>query len=136
MDAVLSDRVGLLCDQLSRFPSLQEFVAKAGVAAKLDELLALVADPREPDPARVRELLDAIDVACTVAGLAGLTSRTKGGVPAGLRLPPDHSEAEGPMGWTCPLERCDRVVLRQDSAERPSCAAREALMTPFYSAPR
>jgi len=133
MDAALRDRVGLLCDQISRFPTLQGIIADAGALTELTGLLTMLADPHEPDQARVGALLDAIDQACSKTGLVGLTSRTKG-LEAGLSLPGGLAADPGLAGWTCPLERCGRVVIRQEADGTPTCAARQNTpMRPYLS---
>jgi hypothetical protein len=138
MDALVRDRVGLLCDQLSRFPTLRSTIADAGASTELAELLTKLADAHEPDQARILALLNAIEQACAGVGLAGLTSRTKG-FDVGLTLPGGLDADPGLAGWTCPLRRCDRVVIRQEAVgtTTPTCAARQnAPMMPYSLPPR
>jgi hypothetical protein len=136
MDAGLRGRVGLLCEQLSRWPSLRTIIGDAGARTELADLLAVLADPREPEADRVRTLLDAIDKACVGVGLTGLTSRTKA-PDAGLTLPYGVNAVPGLVGWTCPLGRCDRVVTRKEAADPPTCApGRDTRMKPYTLPPR
>lgn len=136
MDAVLRDRAGLLCDQLSRWPSLYTTAREVGRQTELAELLTLVTGPREPDQDRVLELLNSIDKAFAGVGLAGLTSRTKG-PDVGLTLPEGLKTAPGLVGWTCPLKRCGRVVICQEADGAPACAAaRDAPMAAYVLPPQ
>jgi len=131
MDIVLRDRVGLLCDQLSRWTSLHTAIRDAGAHNELAELLAALAGTSEPQADHIEALLDAIDHACARVGLASLTSRTKA-LDVGLTLPDGLRGAQWPVGWTCPLSRCDRVVIRQEAIETPHCAANQnAPMAPY-----
>jgi len=131
MDTPLRDRVGLLCEQLSRWPTLHATIRDAGAHTELDELLTILAAPKEPDRDRVLTLIDAIDQACTKVGLAGLTSRTKA-LSAGLTLPGGLEGDPSLAGWTCPLHRCERVVISQEVDGTPTCAARQNTpMTPY-----
>ncbi|MFF4752167.1 hypothetical protein ACWD5R_10745 [Streptomyces sp. NPDC002514] len=120
MDAEVRGRVEALCAQLSRWPSVRETIAGGGAGDALDALMTLLRDRAEPDPARVEALLDAIDRAAAQSGLAGLTSGVRGPVPP---LPRGIRPAPGPLGWTCPLGRCSRVVLAGESTDTPVCAA-------------
>jgi hypothetical protein len=97
MDAGLRGRVGLLCEQLSRWPSLRTIIGDAGAHTELADLLAVLAHPREPEADRVRTLLDAIEKACVGVGLTGLTSRTKA-PDAGLTLPHGVNAVPGLVG--------------------------------------
>jgi hypothetical protein len=144
MDAVLRDRVGLLCDQLSRWPSLYTTIHDAGVDTELAELLTVLAETGDPDQARIQALLDAIDEACKHIGLAALTTRSMGLDPGGLTLPAGldlpsglDGTAGAVVGWTCPLRRCDRVVTAGETAQQPTCAARQnSPMTPYTLPPQ
>lgn len=128
--AAVRDRVGLLCDQLSRWPTLHATIDSAGADNELGALLALLAGPHEPDLGKIETLLDAIDQACARIGLAALTSRAKGPAPwAGL--PPGLAGHPGPAGWTCPLRRCDRVVTPDETSAPPTCAAAQVLMSAY-----
>jgi hypothetical protein len=136
VDTGLLGRIGLLCDQLSMWPSLYATIRDAGARTELDELLTTLADPHEPDRDRIRALLDAIDHACARVGLAGLTSRSPG-PDAGITLPGGLDGPPGLVGWTCPLGRCDRVVTVNEAVGTPTCAAGHAApMTPYTLPPR
>jgi hypothetical protein len=50
------DRVGMLCDQLSRFPDLHGIIRDAGAGGELDELLAALGGEDEPDKDQVLAL--------------------------------------------------------------------------------
>ncbi|CAN3985934.1 hypothetical protein [Kitasatospora purpeofusca] len=133
MDLLLRDRVGTLCEQLSRWPSLRTSIRDGGGEHALTELLALLTGTTDPEGPRVSELVDAIEDACARQGLAGLTTRevgSPGGIPA---LPPGMSGAPEIMGWTCPLGRCNRVVTPDETAHPPTCAAHgpEGRMKPY-----
>ena len=118
------------------WPTLYATIRNAGAHTELDELLTTLADPHQPDQDRVLALIAAIDQACTKVGLAGLTSRTKA-LDAGLTLPGGLDADPSLAGWTCPLQRCDRVVIRQEAGGTPTCAARQnAPMTPYTLPPR
>lgn len=123
MDVNVRDRVGLLCDQLSRWPSLMATIQDGGAQAELDTLLALVASETDPDSKRVSDLIDLIESACARQGVVGLTSRD--GVPGGgiTSLPPGMASTPEVMGWTCPLGRCDRVVTSDETSNPPTCVA-------------
>ncbi|WP_194912880.1 hypothetical protein [Catenulispora rubra] len=124
MDAALRDRIGLLCDQLSRWPVLRTTITDAGAYAELTDLLSILTGPDQPDPARVQALLESIEEAGNAVGVVGLTTRMMG-LDAGLILPGGLSADPGAMvvGWVCPLGRCDRVVLPAEGVKTPMCAA-------------
>ncbi|MCX5145213.1 hypothetical protein AB0C90_32325 [Streptomyces sp. NPDC048550] len=134
MDAATRSRVGLLCDQLSRWPSLREIIREGGAGPELDDLLALLAGPAEPAPRRMAELVDAVERSCARQGLAGWTSREGVPLPGVPTLPPGMTGTAGVAGWTCPFSRCDRVVTPDESPRPPECAAahgRDARMKPY-----
>ncbi|MFE2519465.1 hypothetical protein [Streptomyces mirabilis] len=129
MHAADRERVGLLCDQLSRWPSLTATIRDGGAETELHSLLALLASQSDPDGQRVSDLLAAIEDACARQGLPGLTNRN-GGFPGGIpALPPGMTELPpgmndpGVLGWTCPLSRCNRVVTPEETTHPPACAA-------------
>ncbi|MET9073380.1 hypothetical protein ABZX95_14655 [Streptomyces sp. NPDC004232] len=137
MDEAVSDRVGMLCDQLSRWPELATTIRDGGAQAQLAELLTLLAGRSAPDDRRVSALIDAIEDACARQGLPGLTRRLPS-LPPGLgtaRRTPQDGE---PAGWTCPLDRCSRVVLPEETPSAPICAAHgeDARMRPYRPRPR
>lgn len=125
VDAGVRGRVESLCGQLSRWPEVRETLREGAAEDALDTLLALLRRREEPDSAQVEQLLDTIDRAAAEQGLPGLTSTVRGtgaGLPPGMtRLPP--GVADPALGWTCPLARCTRVVLADESRSAPACAA-------------
>ncbi len=110
------DRLGLFCNQLARWPSLDAIVRDAGACRELDELLAAISGAG-PEPERAGMLLDAIDEACRHRGLEGITRVGFQPLPKGMSV---SSVAEG---WVCPRGFCDRVVLAEESDEPPLCVA-------------
>ncbi len=125
------ERVGSLCEQLSRWPSLEGIIRDAGASGDLNALLAALNGDREPDPEQVASWAEAIESACARKGLVGVTSRGYAfrPLPAGLRDMPTT------RAWVCPRDLCDRVVLPEEAAA-PVCAiAGRAPMTPFSLPP-
>ncbi|MET7783558.1 hypothetical protein ABZU94_39035 [Streptomyces mirabilis] len=123
MQAADRDRVGLLCDQLSRWPSLTATIRDGGAETELHDLLALLSNQSDPDSQQVSELIEAIERACARQGLTGLTHRN-GGSPGGITaLPPGMTGAPEVVGWTCPLSQCNRVVTPEETSHPPACAA-------------
>ncbi|MCX4773714.1 hypothetical protein [Streptomyces sp. NBC_01285] len=117
MDDVVGERVAALCGELSRWPELATMIRDAGALPQLSELLALLANRSEPDERHVTALIDVIEDACARQGLPALTRR----VPS---LPPGTgADTRGIAGWTCPLGRCSRVVLQDETPHPPTCAA-------------
>ena len=55
------NRVGMLCDQLSRFPDLHDVIRDAGADGELDKLLAALGGVDEPDEDQVLVWLQAIE---------------------------------------------------------------------------
>lgn len=113
------DRVGMLCDQLSRWPDLPGIIRDAGAGSELDELIAALGSEELPDQGRVIAWVQAIDDACARHGLAGLTSRENPFRP----LPIGLSEDAGPRAWVCPRGHCNRVVLYEEKQTPPVCVA-------------
>jgi hypothetical protein len=62
------DRMGLLCDQLSRWPDLDGIIRDAGAGAELEALLAVLGGEGESDEDRVAGWVEAIEDACTQKG--------------------------------------------------------------------
>jgi len=126
------DQVGLLCGQLSNWPSLDGIIRDAGAGTELDALLAVLGSDDAPDPVRVAGWVETIEDACARKGLAGITSREYifRPLPAGL------SGTPGAQAWVCPRGRCDRVVLPEETVPTPVCAvAGGAAMSPFTVPP-
>ncbi|MFB7128262.1 hypothetical protein [Kitasatospora sp. NPDC056273] len=122
MDLASRERLGSLCDQLGTWPSLRELISDAGAETQLNDLLALLTEPGDPDNALVAELLDAVEDAYTRLGMIGLTSRD--GVPPRIALlPPGIAGQRAVIGWTCPLDRCNRVITADETPLPPTCAA-------------
>jgi hypothetical protein len=112
------DRVGMLCDQLSRFPDLRGIIRDASADGELEKLLAALGGQDEPDQDQMLAWVQAIEDACARKGLAGITSRGKAFRP----LPTGLSAASGFPVWVCPRGRCDRVVLPEEAQTPPVCA--------------
>jgi hypothetical protein len=126
------DRVGMLCDQLSRWPDLRGIICDAGAGGELDELLLALGGEGEPDHDRILAWVQAIEDTCARKGLVGITSREHAFRP----LPPGPFEASGLRAWVCPRGRCDRVVLPDEVQAAPVCAvAGETPMSPFTLPP-
>lgn len=111
-------RVGMLCDQLSRWPDLHGVIRDAGAGGELDELLAALGAQEDPHQDQILVWLQAIEDACARKGLAGITSREHAfrPLPAGLYEDPDFP------AWVCPRGRCDRVALPEEERTPPVCA--------------
>lgn len=133
------DRLGMLCDQLTRHRAMATEIDAAGAGPQLEELLDLLLSTT-PDtsgapvsPARLGVLLDAIEDACARHGLADLDVRGPvDGRPGDGRLPPGFvlttdgaaANGAGPAdAWVCPWGRCGRVVFHEEAAAPPACAA-------------
>jgi hypothetical protein len=124
------NRLGMLCDQLARHETMATDIEEADAGAHLSELLALVTGGAPFDERRVDELLDLVEDACAVRGLAplGVREHKDARLPYGFGLPPGEAEAEV-KAWVCPWDRCGRVVLPEEAA--PRCAAGDTSMRPF-----
>ena len=126
------DRLASLCDELSRWPSLEMTVRDGGAGRELHELLVLMDGELVPDPATISVLIDAVEEACNRQGLAGLTSR-QAGMPA---IPAGVTAVATVAGWTCPKGRCTRVVTPDETTEPPICAVTGGRpMAPYDPAP-
>lgn len=110
-------RMGMLCDQLSRWPDLPSIIRSAGAGGDLDELLAALGAEDEPDQGRMLAWIQAIEEACARTGLVGITSRDKAFHP----LPPGVSPDSRVRAWVCPRGRCGRVVLPEETQTPPVC---------------
>jgi hypothetical protein len=149
------DRVGMLCDQLSRFPDLYDIIRDAGAGGELDKLLDALSGEDEPDEDQALVWLQAIDDACARKGLAGITSREHAFRPLPPGLPPSRFHPLSrwlslPLGklpvpvspdpssdaWVCPRNLCARVVLPEETQTRPVCAVADGTsMRPFALPP-
>ncbi|MEU0525230.1 hypothetical protein [Streptomyces niveus] len=123
------NRLGVLCDQLTRHGSMTAEIEAAGAGPQLRELLDLVrGGAATADGVREKELLDTIEDACVRHGLSALDVREYGNarLPLGFGLPPDEQVARA---WVCPWGNCGRVVLPETGATgvtdapTPTCAA-------------
>jgi hypothetical protein len=112
------ERVGMLCDQLSRWPNLHGIIRDSGAGGELDELLSALGGEHEPDQDRVLIWMRAIEDACARKGLTGIISREHTFRP----LPTGLSAASDSRAWVCPQGRCDRVVLPEEAQTPPVCA--------------
>ena len=129
------DRLGVLCDQLTRHRAMAAEIETAGAGPQLTELLGLLptASGATSLEARLGELLDAIEDACARHGLAALNVRGpanethgSGELPPGFALTPDGAAvngAEAVDAWVCPWGHCGRVVFPEEAAAPPACAA-------------
>ncbi|MFD6990948.1 hypothetical protein [Streptomyces sp. NPDC059943] len=126
------NRLGVLCDQLTRHGSMAAEIEAAGAGPQLRELLELVrSGASTAEGTREKELLDSIEDACVRHGLSALDVREFGNarLPLGFGLPPDERVARA---WVCPWGNCGRVVLPETGgtvdtgdagASTPTCAA-------------
>ncbi|MFF2186003.1 hypothetical protein [Streptomyces sp. NPDC058155] len=126
------NRLGVLCDQLTRHGSMAAEIEAAGAGPQLRELLELVRSAASTaEGTREKELLDSIEDACVRHGLSALDVREFGNarLPLGFGLPPDERVARA---WVCPWGNCGRVVLPETggtvdtgdaAASTPTCAA-------------
>lgn len=126
------NRLGVLCDQISRWPDLCDIIRDAGAENELREILnALICSENltEEKMRQVLSWLQVIDNSCAHSmGLIGIASRQK----AFHSLPPGLSDDSDTQAWICPRDRCDRVDLSTESSLRPSCAMFQGiLMRPF-----
>ncbi|MGV9697148.1 hypothetical protein ACWDTR_15510 [Streptomyces sp. NPDC003470] len=130
------DRLGRLCDQLTRHGTMGAEIDAAGAGRELAELLGLLsmADTSgDGDLAeRLGDLLDTIEEACARHGLVTLDVRSPAGErPGDGRLPPGFGPASDGTAaqravdaWVCPWSRCGRVVFPEEAATAPpACAA-------------
>lgn len=112
------ERLGALCDQLSRWPKLHRIIRDAGAGNELDALLTSLGSNDDLDQDQMLFWVEAIEEACGRKGLVGITTRDKV-----FRLLPDGLSAPGaPRAWVCPRDRCDRVVLPGDTQIPLTCA--------------
>jgi len=105
--AVVRDRLGLLCEQLSRFPELEGELRDADGSEALDALVAAVADNAAPDWTRLNDWINEIDAAARRTGLAYIADRLRG------------KPAEAPEVWGCPRGYCDRASSPNDMPGDP-----------------
>lgn len=137
------DRLGLLCDQLTRHRAMVTEIDAAGAGPQLEELLDLLSAAPEAtaSDARWGELLDAIEDACARHGLAALDVRGPadgrpgdGRLPPGFALAPSGAAVNGADAvdaWVCPWGRCDRVVFPEEAAIPPACAGGDEPLRAF-----
>lgn len=129
------NRLGVLCDQLTRHESMAAEIDTAGAGPQLRELLELVrSGTATAGGARETELLDTIEDACVRHGLSALDVREYGNaqLPLGFGLPPEGGTASA---WVCPWGNCGRVVLPDEAgASAPRCAAGDEPLRAFPAA--
>lgn len=141
----IRDRLGQLCDQLTRHGSMATEIDAAGAGPELRELLAHLAAATDAGTPvhgeRLGELLDTIEDACARHGLVTLDVRSPADArPGSARLPPgfgpptDGGATNGTVdAWVCPWGRCGRVVFPEETTGRPTCAAGAAPLHAFPS---
>lgn len=127
------NRLGVLCDQLTRHESMAAEIDTAGAGPQLRELLELIrSGAATAAGARETELLDSIEDACVRHGLSALDVREYGNarLPLGFGLPAEESAARA---WVCPWGNCGRVVLPDEAGAsgRPRCAAGDEPLRAF-----
>ena len=126
MDPESKARVEALCRQLNHGTAVTRAIRDGHGDSQLRSLLALLTAPAEPDDAALTALLDKVDDAATRGGLQGLTTVVRTAVPDSPRhmptLPIGVNQPPDIIGWSCPLRRCSRVVLADESVDTPSCA--------------
>lgn len=128
------NRLGVLCDQLTRHASMAAEIDSAGAGPQLRELLELVrSGTATAEGAREAELLDTIEDACVRHGLSALDVREYGNarLPIGFGLPPDTGAA---AAWVCPWGNCGRVVLPDEADAVPRCAVGDEPLRAFPAA--
>lgn len=131
MDPESRARIESLCRQLNHGAAVTKAIRDGHGESALRSLLTLLGASTEPDNVALKTLLDEVDDAATRGGLQGLTTvvrTTMPTLPLGVASPPDV------IGWSCPLRRCSRVVLADESASTPLCAAGgDARMLPYQA---
>jgi len=131
------DRVGLLCDQLTRH-SMEQLIRDAGAGEELGALRAVLRNDQDADADRLRALLDALEDACLRSGLSGVASRQQGyrPLPPGLSPNSQHDRNGSARAWVCPLRRCARVVLPEEAAaDVPICAMGNEMQMSSFELP-
>ncbi|MEU6106281.1 hypothetical protein [Streptomyces flaveolus] len=139
------ERLGQLCDQLTRHGTMAAEIDAAGAGPELAELLGLLSTADASGDGdlveRLGDLLDAIEEACARHGLVTLDVRSPadarpgdGRLPPGFGPAPDGTAAQRTVdAWVCPWSRCGRVVFPEETATAPpACAAGD---TPLYAFP-
>ncbi|MCC0100271.1 hypothetical protein K7B10_36940 [Streptomyces flavotricini] len=114
----LAERVERLCREHGRGGQLVTLLEEDGVEGLLDEAVAL-ATAAHYAPARMRQVLDAIERALAAQGVHGLTrpDRAFSALP-GVQSGPDGATS----AHVCPLSRCTRGEAEQGRcalADRP-----------------
>lgn len=120
--SAVRERLGVLCDQITRHPDLREQIHDAGAGDQLDEILAAVGASATIDEQQLIGLLDQIEHKSAVSGLAGVTTVNKGfpTLPPGI----DPAQKTEPLNWVCPIAfHCARVVFHDEATTPPRCVA-------------
>lgn len=116
------ERLGVLCDQVTRHATMAETIRNAQAGEALDRVLAALRGDAEVGDKELRLLLDAIDDACAAHGLAPVTVRGGRGyepLPVGMGQVDPEPE---PVKWGCPHGKCGRMVYAEETDSTPVCA--------------
>lgn len=130
---VARDRVGMLCDQLGRFPDLHHIIRDACADKELDKLLAALGGVGELDQDRMLAWLQAIEDACARKGrgiqrvpildCAVITGPSRIGLPRSRRIvrpfQPPESFLERRPGPLKPARGPDLCVEPREVAIHP-----------------
>ncbi|MBF9072513.1 hypothetical protein [Streptacidiphilus fuscans] len=130
------ERIAVLCEQLSGTPHLKRIIESGGGGADLAALFEALGGVTDPQPEAITELIDEIERVLRSVGLSGLSTRTFLNPASEFVLPPGMTAKPTTVGWTCPLGRCSRVVLSEETSKPPVCAASDGRMKPFEVFPR
>ncbi|MFB7506953.1 hypothetical protein [Streptomyces broussonetiae] len=130
------ERVAVLCAQLSDRPQLRRIIEDGGGGAELASLLEAIGSADDPRPERIADLVDEIERVLRSVGLGSLSTRSFLTPTAESTLPPGMTARPTTVGWTCPLARCPRVVLPEETAGSPACVAGDSRMRPYRIHPR
>lgn len=125
-------RIEALCGQLGHGESVIRAIRSGNGAGALESLTALLKGADEPADAVIKPLLDGVDEAAARSGLQGLTSTSRSVVPD---LPVGMISRATTIGWSCPLRRCSRVLLADETDGSAMCAAGGIEMLPYEATP-
>jgi hypothetical protein len=119
-------RLALLCHSLAAWPELEPLLATGGAEDALARIRAALRDGPTV-AAAMTTLLDQVDEAGLRVGLDGATTGTRGF----RSLPPGLPESTRVQAWVCPRRGCSRVVLPDETPDRPDCALAGVPMSAF-----